>query len=265
MHISQKGLNLIKEFEGCILQSYDDWNEKIINKGDTVRGTLTIGYGHIEDVYPGQTITQAQAEQMLREDMIRYENQVKQVMNEGIMNFEVGQNQFDALVSFCYNLGQGCVKTLCRNRDKQTVADMMLEYRNKGSQWEAGLLRRRKAERELFLSENTTTSNDWLAEYLKSWDWSEWVGKLQKTVGVNVDKIVGPITLKACTLLKKGCTGELVKRLQEILKGYGFNCGNIDGIFGDKTYNAVVAFQKSRNLTPDGIVGINTWRDILGI
>ncbi len=59
--------------------------------------------------------------------------------------------------------------------------------------------------------------------------------------------------------------GELVKRLQEVLKAYGFNCGNIDGIFGDKTYNAVVAFQKSRGLTPDGEVGPNTWRAILGL
>ena len=119
------------------------------------------------------------------------------------------------------------------------------------------------------ISINNTNSSinnvDWLAEYLKSWNWSEWVGKLQRTIGVNVDKIVGPITLKACTLLKKGMYGELVKRLQEVLKAYGFNCGNIDGIFVDKTYNAVVAFQKSRGLTPDGEVGPNTWRAILGL
>ena len=115
------------------------------------------------------------------------------------------------------------------------------------------------------ISINNTDSSDWLAEYLKSWNWSGWVGKLQRTIGVNVDKIVGPITLKACTLLKKGCTGELVKRLQEILKAYGFNCGNIDGIFGDKTYNAVVAFQKSRGLAIDGVVGYNTWKALLGL
>lgn len=106
---------------------------------------------------------------------------------------------------------------------------------------------------------------DWLSEYLKSWNWKEWVGKLQRTIGVNIDKIVGPITLKACTLLKKGMYGELVRRLQEILKAYGFNCGDIDGIFGDNTYNAVVAFQKSRGLIPDGIVGYNTWRKLLGL
>lgn len=106
---------------------------------------------------------------------------------------------------------------------------------------------------------------DWLSEYLKSWNWKEWVGKLQRTIGVNIDKIVGPITLKACTLLKKGMHGELVRRLQEVLKAYGFNCGDIDGIFGDKTYNAVVAFQKSRGLAIDGIVGYNTWKVLLGI
>lgn len=115
------------------------------------------------------------------------------------------------------------------------------------------------------ISINNTNSSDWLAEYLKSWNWSGWVGKLQRTIGVNVDKIVGPITLKACTLLKKGMYGEIVRRLQEVLKAYGFNCGDIDGIFGDKTYNAVVAFQKSRGLTPDGIVGYNTWRKLLGL
>lgn len=115
------------------------------------------------------------------------------------------------------------------------------------------------------ISINNTNSSDWLAEYLKSWNWKDWVGKLQRTVGVNIDKIVGPITLKACTLLKKGMYGELVKRLQEVLKAYGFNCGDIDGIFGDKTYNAVVAFQKSRGLVIDGIVGYNTWRKLLGL
>lgn len=115
------------------------------------------------------------------------------------------------------------------------------------------------------ISINNTNSSDWLAEYLKSWKWSEWVGKLQRTVGVTTDKIVGPITLKACTLLKKGMYGELVKRLQEVLKAYGFNCGNIDGIFGDKTYNAVVAFQKSRGLAIDGVVGYNTWKALLGL
>ena len=63
MFISERGLELIKSFEGCILQSYDDYDEKIINEGDTVRGTLTIGYGHIEGVYKGQIISLSEAEE----------------------------------------------------------------------------------------------------------------------------------------------------------------------------------------------------------
>lgn len=123
----------------------------------------------------------------------------------------------------------------------------------------------KKANTSINKSNSSINNVDWLAEYLKSWNWSEWVGKLQRTIGVNVDKIVGLITLKACTLLKKGMYGELVKRLQEVLKAYGFNCGDIDGIFGDKTYNAVVAFQKSRGLAIDGVVGYNTWKALLGL
>lgn len=122
-----------------------------------------------------------------------------------------------------------------------------------------------KVDTSINKSNSSINNVDWLSEYLKSWNWKEWVGKLQRTIGVNIDKIVGPITLKACTLLKKGMYGELVKRLQEVLKAYGFNCGDIDGIFGDNTYNAVVAFQKSRGLVADGIVGQNTWRKILGL
>ena len=60
MFISEQGLNLIKQFEGCILQSYDDYNDRIVNSGDSWRGTLTIGYGHIEGVYAGQKITKQQ-------------------------------------------------------------------------------------------------------------------------------------------------------------------------------------------------------------
>ena len=255
MHISQKGLNLIKEFEGCILQSYDDWNNKIINVGDATRGTLTIGYGHIENVYPGQTITKAQAEQMLKDDMIRYENQVMQVMNEGIMNFEVGQNQFDALVSFCYNLGQGCVRTLCRNRDKQTVADMMLEYRNKGSQWETGLLRRRKAERELFLSENVKTvqATGKIAELQKLCN-SILGGKLE------IDNIWGPKTDEAVRKLPF-CGLPYVQR--ELTTWVQLRLGVVpDGIFGIRTESAVKAWQRKNGLKVDGIVGYNTYKSL---
>ena len=115
------------------------------------------------------------------------------------------------------------------------------------------------------------SNNDWLAEYLKSWDWNTWVRELQAECNAqgfsnqNVDGIVGPITLRGCPTLRQGARGNITKLLQRVLKAYGFDSGNIDGIFGSQTYNAVISFQKSRGLSPDGIVGRNTWSAILGI
>jgi peptidoglycan hydrolase-like protein with peptidoglycan-binding domain len=56
-----------------------------------------------------------------------------------------------------------------------------------------------------------------------------------------------------------GSTGPSVVRLQELLLANGFNPGPIDGIFGSKTHAAVIAFQGSKGLVQDGIVGVKTW------
>ena len=58
--------------------------------------------------------------------------------------------------------------------------------------------------------------------------------------------------------LKVGCSGSDVKLLQETLNGLGYECGTPDGIFGTKTRNAVIAFQKAHGLTADGVVGEKT-------
>ena len=62
-----------------------------------------------------------------------------------------------------------------------------------------------------------------------------------------------------CPTLSIGSRGPDVTRLQQLLRNAGFDPGPIDGIFGPRTQAAVIAFQRSRNLVPDGIVGINTW------
>ena len=158
MFISEEGLNLIKKYEGKINYSYDDYNDKIVMPGDNVIGTLTIGYGHIEGVYPGQYLTDQQCEELLRSDMIEYCRQVDYELNRIVVPFEINQNVYDALVSFDYNCGSGSLATLLANgtRSKIQVADMMLEYRNKGTVWEYWLLLRRTEERELFLREIST-------------------------------------------------------------------------------------------------------------
>lgn len=102
-------------------------------------------------------------------------------------------------------------------------------------------------------------------------DTNGWVARLQaecNTQGFSkqvVDNIPGSITLSGCPTLKIGASGNITKLLQERLNISGFNCGSVDGIFGEKTRAAVIAFQSSRGLSTDGIVGQNTWRKLLGL
>lgn len=164
MFISENGLNLIKTFEGCILKSYDDYNNVVLSKGQKATGTPTIGYGHIEGVYSGQVITQVQADELLKTDMIKYCNMVQALIDRDIILFEVNQNMFDSLTSFCYNLGQGNLIRLCNNRNASEVAEHMTAYINKGSVWEEGLLRRRNAEKDLFLKPCENVSRETIIE-----------------------------------------------------------------------------------------------------
>lgn len=269
MFISQQGLNLIKQFEGCILSAYDDYNDEVVTSSNQVQGTLTIGYGHIEGVYVGQTITQDQAEQMLKDDMVRYCNQTQSVLDSISLPYGITQNMFDALVSFEYNLGQGCLRTLLADgtRDKQTVADMMLEYRNKGSQWEQGLLRRRNAERELFLEDgssvvanNATTQATTDNIYLQLQRELNAQGFKDKNGNTLVeDGIPGELTLSACPLVKQGARGNIAKWIQ-------LRCGAVpDGVYGPATKQAVMYMQQKWGISDDGVVGPQTFRKLLGM
>ncbi|EWC39045.1 lysozyme [Stutzerimonas stutzeri] len=139
MHTSQKGLDLIKSFEGLRLSAYkcpaDVW---------------TIGYGTTAGVKEGQTITKKRAEELLREDVTRFEQQVNRMVNVPLT-----QGQFDALVSFTYNLGAANLSnsTLLRLLNAGLYADAALQFArwNKaGGQVMAGLSRRRAAEQKLF-------------------------------------------------------------------------------------------------------------------
>ena len=154
------GLNLLKSFEGLVIHPYDDadtsWPRKMILEGDPVRGVLTIGYGHTgPDVKPGKLITPSEAESLLRRDISRSERAVSKYVKVSIR-----QNQFDAMVSLAFNIGVDAFRlsTVLRklnNGDDYGAADAFLLWKKvtiNGSHVDsAGLLRRRKAERELFL------------------------------------------------------------------------------------------------------------------
>lgn len=152
MSLSQNGLDLIKGFEGLRLNAYQD-----------SAGVWTIGYGHTgPDVRPGMSITQAQAEQLLRQDVARFEQAVRDNVRVPLT-----QNQFDALVSFTYNVGEGALQdsTLLRKLNAGDYAGAQTEFGRwvyAGGERLEGLERRRAAEAALFggqAPEGTQPSN----------------------------------------------------------------------------------------------------------
>ena len=147
MKTSKVGLDLIKSFEGCQLKAYR-----------CPAGVWTIGWGTTEPVngvrpHEGMRITQSQADQLLVDHLKRYEDAVNR------LGVPLNQNQFDALVSFCYNLGTGIFKgsleNAIKNRNWSNVAAQMLLYNKARVNGKLtvlkGLERRRQAESELLL------------------------------------------------------------------------------------------------------------------
>lgn len=135
--ISNTGLALIKRFEGCRLTAYQD-----------AAGVWTIGYGHTSCVKAGQTISQAQADAYLKADCAAAEKAV----NAYDTIYHWNQNQFDALVSFTFNVGSGNLKKLLQSgtRTITQISAMIAAYNKAGGKVLRGLVNRRAAEKELF-------------------------------------------------------------------------------------------------------------------
>ena len=147
MNIGNKGLELIKSFEGCRLSSYKCPSNK-----------WTIGWGRTSGVYEGMVITQEQADQFLFEDVQRFVNAVNQYQ----VRFNFNQNQFDALVSFTYNCGEGSLAAVmsCCNTKKEIAEECKLYNKSSAGQILAGLVRRREEEYKLFMSESNDQANN---------------------------------------------------------------------------------------------------------
>lgn len=139
MKISAEGLALIKKFEGCELEAYQD-----------AVGVWTIGYGHIKGVKEGMTITKQQAEEMLLEELVEYENYVLEAVNH-----QLDQCMFDALVSWTYNLGPSNLNAstmlkVLNAGDYDAVPEQIKRWNKAGGKVLQGLVRRREAEALLF-------------------------------------------------------------------------------------------------------------------
>lgn len=150
LNISERGLDLIKGFEGFRAITYED-----------VCHLPTIGYGH--RLRAGETFTtldEATASQLLRQDCRHAEAAISQCVN-----VPLNQNQYDALVSFTYNVGGGTLlkSTLLKKLnqgDYAGAAQEFLRFNHAGSVVVDGLTRRRTAERALFLSAATSTQEN---------------------------------------------------------------------------------------------------------
>tara|TARA_Y100001951_G_C11286843_1_gene269311 strand:- start:1764 stop:2207 length:444 start_codon:yes stop_codon:yes gene_type:complete len=139
MKISEEGIELLKKFEGCKLEAYQD-----------SVGVWTIGYGHTKGVYKGMTISQDDAEEMLEEEMEEYEGYI-----EEYVEVPLSQNEFDALVCWVYNLGPTNLRNstllMVLNQSKfDEVPEQIKRWNKAGGEVLKGLVRRREAEALLF-------------------------------------------------------------------------------------------------------------------
>ncbi len=145
MNISPLGIQLVKHFEGLFLKAYL-----------CPAKVWTIGYGHTGlkhndgTVKRGRTITEAEADQLLEHDLnTKYGPDV-----ERLVKVPLTQQQFDALVSFHFNTGALAKSTLLKKlnqNDKVGAAEEFLKWTRGGGKVLKGLVRRRQAERHLFL------------------------------------------------------------------------------------------------------------------
>lgn len=139
MKTSNKGIELIKRHEGFRARAYR-----------CPAGILTIGYGHTGGVKSGDVITEAQGEAYLRADLATAERAVNAA------KVPLSQNQFDALISFTFNVGVGNFNrsTLLRkirvNANDPTIANEFRKWRNGGGKVLPGLVKRREDELKLY-------------------------------------------------------------------------------------------------------------------
>lgn len=139
MVTNNAGLGIIKRYEDLRLKAYR-----------CPAGVWTIGYGHTRTAKPGMVITEAQAEDLLRDDVRDAEKAV-----ERLVKVPLTENQFSALVSFVFNVGPGGLgrSTLLAKLNGggyAAAAQQFAVWINAGGKPLNGLLRRRKDERALF-------------------------------------------------------------------------------------------------------------------
>lgn len=234
LRMSSQGAALIATYEGLVLRLYND-----------PVGHCTVGIGHLvhqgncdgresESRWAGRELSNEEAYKLfIEEDIGRYEDGVRRHITVALF-----QSEFDALVSFSFNLGADILDeadcTLARllnQGDYEGASNEFGKWANAGGQRLEGLVRRRAEERELFRA--------------------EWNGSVTPTPDAGAPGWPG-------RNLRPGMSGQDVRQFQAELATRRWAI-TADGDFGNQTEGVVMAFQAEKGLIADGIVGADTW------
>lgn len=212
MKTSENVKQAIKDFEGCILTAYQ-----------CAGNVYTIGYGHTgADVVRGMKITQEMANVFFNSDIQKAEEKVSEYNNR----YNWTQNEFDALVSFTFNIGNIDGLTKNGTRTKGQIAEKIPAYNKAGGKVLGGLVQRRCYEQQIFKKQSVT--NDIAKTYLD-------------------------------TILKKGDKGHDVRILQQrLIMIDALRSDAEDGIYGLNVENIIKALQYNAGIKVDGICGKQT-------
>ena len=273
--VSNSCIDMIKYFESsnkCDLKSYK-----------CPAGVWTIGWGTTSadrkitgcNIVEGMTITEETANKWLEDSL---NQKYAPLVSKYNSRYNWNQNQFDALVSFAYNVGSIDGLTAKGTRTIEEISDKLLSYNKACGKELKGLTTRRQKEKELFdkaivktaivkaVNKEKTSSSTKKA----SSSASSTVKKLQQSLNssyglsLEIDGIIGSKTINVLKKysLKQGSKNAYVKWVQTQLKSKGYNI-NIDGVMGTKTIKILKKFQASNKLTVDGVCGYNTVNKLL--
>jgi len=256
--INDAGLDLIKTFEGLRLLCYDDGV-----------GVATIGYGHTRSVSRSdighRRITKEKAEKLLQDDVSTSERAVEQYISVAL-----NDNQFAALVSFTFNLGAGSLKQSTLRRklntgDYDAVPSELARWVRAGGQTLNGLVKRRRAEGELFTTPVSRVGEDTdniMPHRLDVPDGPIIRGYLSdQSIALERGSVDDQGSANYAHLNQNAPDGYVVE-LQTDLLALGFGGINVDGAFGNKTRKAVMEFERKAKIFVDGIVDRSTTDNI---
>jgi GH24 family phage-related lysozyme (muramidase)/peptidoglycan hydrolase-like protein with peptidoglycan-binding domain len=258
MKTSQSGRDFLRAQEGERLTAYQD-----------SVGVWTIGVGHTTaagppQVQPGMRISKEQSDEILSRDLASFETAVSEAVR-----VPLNQNEFDALVSLCFNIGPGRFASSSVVRElnagnRRAAADAFLMWNKARGRVLDGLTSRRQRERALFLTP-VTGADEWDGADQQTWARPSGIPQeLWDILIKTLDNSIPRSQAQDGLTLQFGDEGTPVRELQKRLTELDYHTGGIDGIFGTLTRRAVAAFQVENQLHGTGIADAATRTAIMG-